>query len=790
MVAYLVRNDLGRRWRAVLLLALLIALVLATVLAAVAGGRRSSTAYLRYAATINGPDAMAQGDPEGLRQLASTDGVEATLPFELVAAFPAGTPEDEFFPLAVSLDARVPYEYLRSPVTEGRQADPTAPLEIAPSERTAERLGLEVGDSLPLVAWKPDPGGTESSLDGPPDGPAIELSVVGIVRDPGDIGSRATDVTLTFISPAFRDVYEPSEVGSIASGSLVVLDPGARLSTISEAASQLGVELDTSVSADVARRQVQPTMSAIATALYVFAAVAGIAGLATIAHAMHRVQQPVREDSPTLLALGVDRRARAARLAAPAALALLVGTPLGMAASIVASPRFPVGLARRAEPAPGIRVDLTVLLLGGAAALLVGLLVVAAGAELAVRRAERPPASRVSRIGRFAASAGAPAPVVTGLTFGGSSGAGSVRPAAVGGVMLGVLGLLAAIGFASSIDHLVGTPSLYGWGWDGNVAGAGMSHVGDDERAEVARRVIADQDLAAVGSGVFQLAVVIDEEPLFGTAVGALRGRIEPVVVRGRAPSGANEVALARDTLSTVRRDVGDVVDVTFDASTRAMQIVGVVSLPVSADGGASTVGAFLPREAIDALGFETCDEEMSCYENLLFRVAPGVELAEIVDRYTDDELETAVDLPAPPGEVERLTAVQGLPWFLAGFLALLATVAVAYAATTTVRRGGRDLAVLHGLGMTAAQLRTVIMFLVLSISGAGAVVGTALGVVVGRVVWRWTMASVSLPFAPKIPIAALLLIPLATIALAQLAASLSRHQAGRVRAAQLLRAE
>jgi hypothetical protein len=51
-------------------------------------------------------------------------------------------------------------------------------------------------------------------------------------------------------------------------------------------------------------------------------------------------------------------------------------------------------------------------------------------------------------------------------------------------------------------------------------------------------------------------------------------------------------------------------------------------------------------------------------------------------------------------------------------------------------------------------------------------------------------MTSVSLPFAPQTPIAALLLIPLATIALAQVAASLSRHQAGRVRTAQLLRAE
>lgn len=789
MVAYLVRNDLRRQWRSVLLLTVLVALVLGAVLASVAGARRSRTAYDRYAEQLAGPDAIADGDPAALAELGRTDGIAEMLPLDLLAAFPPDTSEDEFYPMAVSTDGAVPYEHLRSPVVHGRLPELTAPFEVAVSERTARRLDLEVGSVLPLVTYRPGPD-LFSRMDGPPDGPEVELTVVGVVRDPGDIGSRETDITLTFLTPAFREVQTVDEIGSIAASALMVLEPDASLATISAAAQDLDVNLDVSVSGDSARGQAQPTMVAIATALYVFAAVVGLAGAATLGHVMARLQQPGREDGPTLRALGVRPSARAIRVAAPAAVALTLGTVLGVMVAIAASPLFPIGLARRAEPDQGVDVDAAVIGAGAVAAIVLGVLVVAATSLLSVRRAETPRARRVSRIGHLAASAGAPPPLVTGLAFGGRRSAGAAGPAAIGGVTLGVLGLLSAIAFASSVDHLVDTPELYGWGWDGNVAGADLSDLEDEARAAVGERLLADPDLAAVGSGVFQLALRVDEEPTLATAVGVERGRIEPTVVRGRAPVADDEVALGRDTLHAVGKDVGDTVHVSLDGPARPLRITGVVALPVSSDGGTSTSGAYLPKAAATRLGFTTCGDEMSCYENVVFRVAPGADAQEMETRYANEDLDITVDLPTPPAEIERLTAVEDLPWFLAAFLALLATVATLYGATTAVRQHRRDLAVLRALGMTARHVREVVVVLVLALTSAGALLGGVLGIVVGRVVWRAVVTSMSLPFAPSTPLLAAILVPVAAVVLAQLVATTSRRAAARVPAALVLRAE
>ena len=148
------------------------------------------------------------------------------------------------------------------------------------------------------------------------------------------------------------------------------------------------------------------------------------------------------------------------------------------------------------------------------------------------------------------------------------------------------------------------------------------------------------------------------------------------------------------------------------------------------------------------------------------------------------------VDLPAPPAEIDRLTAVEDLPRYMAIFMAALAAAAISFATTTTVRQRRRDLAVLRVLGMTARHIRSVVVVLVLALTGFGALLGGVLGVIVGRQVWRAVMGSVSLPFSPSLPVAAVVLVPIAVVVLAQLVASSSRRAAGRTPAAVVLRTE
>ena len=787
MVAYLTSIEVRRRWRSLALIALLVAVVVGTVVASVAGARRSRTAFDRYLQELNPPHAMAFGEPEVLDRLDDAPGVEAALPIELAAIFPATGTED-FFPMAVSLDGRVPYAYLRYPVVEGRLTDPAAPLEVVLGERTSARLGAGVGDEISMLSLSGEAARqAEESGDFEPDGPELVFDVVGIVREPGDIGSRESDLTLTFLTPAFRQRYDAEQIGTIGEGSFVVMAEGGDTAALAESFSGEDLELDSSFSPEVARRQVNPTMRSIATGLLVFALVAGVAGVAAIAQALGRMHQSGAEDDAVLAALGVARRGRWARRLVPAGGAVAAGSGVGLVLAALASRWFPVGLARRAEPDPGFDLDGTVLLVGGALALAVGLGLTAWLAAAATRAATRPrPAGRVSRAARRAADSGAPSNAVTGLSLA-SGTPGAPGRAAMAGTALGVLGVVAALVFSASLDHLTASPRLYGWGWDANIAGADISHV--PAGAVDQRALLDDPDLAAVAEVVFQVGIYLDGTPDSGIVAHDVKGHVGPVIVEGDEPTGPDEVALGVDSLERIGKSVGDAVDVAIGEQVRTMRVVGITTLPVSQDGGSSTIGAFMRSDAASALDFD-CDEQSSCYQNVAVIAAPGVDIEVLRDRYSDPDADLAVDLPSPPGEIERLEAVEQLPRYLAVFLAVLAAVSVTYVSAMTVRRRRGDLAVLRVLGMTAADVRSVVTYQVLALTVSGAVVGAGLGVAVGRQVWRVIAADVSVPFAPRLPLAAVLLVPVATLALTQATASFSRRSAGRIKPAIALRTE
>ena len=789
MVAYLSRIEMRRRWRTLALLALLVALVMGTVLASVAGARRSRSSFDRYLAEVDIPQVIAFGDPAALAPISDLPFVVAAPALDIVAAQPVAAGE-AFIPLAVSLDGRIPRDYFRLPVVEGRRADPRQALEVDLGVRTARRLAVGVGDTLELQSYTPATALRLGSSDDPgPDGPRIGLRVVGIVRDPGDIGARESDITLTFLTPAFRDRYTHEQVGSLSHGVWVVLrHPGdAALLT---AAVGPEVQIDAGVSADQIRDQATPTMHTIATALAVFAAVAGLAGLAAIGYVVARLQRSGAGDDAVLGALGVGRRHRWGRSVVPAGIAVATGTVLGVGLAVLASPLFPIGLARLAEPAQGTDVDVLVLGVGATIALVSAVALVSVLGGLTVRPGAAAGGVQPGRLARRVAEVGAPPVIVTGVALAadGTRAGRSTSAWATGGVAVGVLGVLAAAVFAASVERLVHTPSLYGWGWDANLAGADLSNL--DEGRIALDEILADPDLDGVARLTFQIEATVDGTPVYAATLEALKGRVGPVMVEGREPTAANEIALGRDSLTTLGKAVGDSVEVDLGAGPQLLEVTGIVALPVDEDGGSSATGAFLAHPAVQLLGAPSCSGETSCVANLALRLAPEAHLPDVAARYEDRASGVAVNVPAPPGEVERLTAVERLPWYLAGFLALLAAVAVTHSAASAIHRRRRDLAVLRVLGMSAAQLRAVVATQVLTLTVAGVCLGEVLGVIAGRQVWRWVVDSVAFPFSPAIPLAALVLLPLATLGLTQVAATFSRRAAGRIRPALALRTE
>jgi hypothetical protein len=785
---YLTRIELRRHLAALAVLGLLTALVVAVVLAALAGAERTETAFDRYLDAMRSPQAAAFGEPEAMAELARLDAVEDSIDFELVAAFPKVTTGEDFYPLVASEDGKLLFERYRLPVVDGRLPRPDAALEVALSERTAERLELGVGDALELVTFTPE--GVEEGDLGAPDGPEIELRVVGVVRDPGDIGARDEDITMTFLTPAFRETYPDDEIGRVSDGAMIVSAPGHDVRDITEAMGP-AVEIDPTFSAEAFREQLDPTMRSLATALRVFAAVAALAGVVTVALAAARLQQSAATDDRSLGALGAGRAARWARLALPVALATTLGAVVGGTASVAASPVFPIGLARRADPDLGFAVDAVVVVAGTAAAVVLLLLTTTVTALAQRRRASRATGSlRASPWGRTAAAAGAPVQAVTGLTLAGGPTSGTSSIAA-GGALLGVLGVLAVLVFAASIERLRDEPELYGWPWDALVEGEDLSDLGDDPGVE--ELVVADRRVASAAAMYFQASVNLNGVPEYATTYRSVKGTLPgPAMVRGDVPVEADEVALGRDTLERLDLDIGDEVDLEMATGAARLRITGVVALPVSGDGGSLATGAFLSTAAIEPLGIERyCrGDDTPCTRKIALTLTDGTDPARFeADIEAADET-VDVTPPTPPPDIDRLTAVEHLPRYLAAFLAVLAATAIGFSTASTVRQRRRDLAVLRVLGMTAGHLRTVVAMLVAALTVTGSLVGLFLGVAVGRQVWRLIADAVAVPFAPALPVAALVLVPLATLVLAQVVATGGRRAASRTPAAVVLRTE
>ena len=149
------------------------------------------------------------------------------------------------------------------------------------------------------------------------------------------------------------------------------------------------------------------------------------------------------------------------------------------------------GLARRAEPDPGVRVDLPVLAIGILGATV--LLAVAIGlvARVALQRDQQAStsAARTSAVASRAAGLGASVSAVTGLRLALERGRGDrTTPVATAALAaaLGGIGVMATVVFASSLHHAVTTPSVYGWALDGVLVGSDNGDDLGEDRALIA----------------------------------------------------------------------------------------------------------------------------------------------------------------------------------------------------------------------------------------------------------------------------------------------------------------
>ena len=795
------RAEARRRWPVWVAVVVVIAVSGGLVLGALAGARRTHTAYDRLVEDTEAWDVLVNPNA----------GIESALQVDDVAALPGvadvgvvdgvgavlvteGPPTLGSGPLVLAArDDRVLVDFSRPRVVDGAIYDPADDTHVMVDDRVAEAHGLAAGDTVQvatgrleeLFAWEVAGGEGPAPLTPRP----VTVAAVVVPHD-SVVEDEAFAYGHVYLSPAFARAHE---LAPFFFGIAVQLDPGASVPELRRAVQALApdepIEFKTgeAVRDTVARGTLPHTI-----ALLLFAVVVGTAGLVVAGQATSRQLADLRADAPTLVAMGVDRSTL--RRAAIVRVAILVaaGTALALLLAVAVSPLFPLGVADRAEIDPGIDVDLAVLV-PGAALFAVALLAWSAGT---VRRTGRPvsrprPLARSGRFDRLVTSLSNPV-ATTGLRAAlpsASTGRGSASRGALAGLSLAVAAVAATVTFGAGIDHLVSTPPAYGWGWDAHVTLPSEDWQTPPE--EIMAR--ADASPAVTDWSVLTVdQVVLDDERIPAVGVDYRAGEVGPTILRGRAPTGPGEVVLGGRTMDVLGVGVGDTVRAAADG--RTLEVVGQAVFPglgtyPGADRTELGKGALFAVATLDEVG------EGFDFESVVLTAAPG-ELDVALDDLVGDQrsaLESeqieVFRSPALPADVLSLSRVRSTPLVIAGVLAVLGGVAFAFVLVSGVRGRRREIALLKTFGFRGRDIAGTVAWQATATALAACAVGIPLGIVAGRFGWSVLADVLGVGAGSRVPLR-LLALAAGVVAVANVLAVVPGLLAARTRPAPMLRAE
>jgi hypothetical protein len=791
-----VSAELRRRRGSCVALAALIGCFAGVALASTAGARRTDSAFERFRDEARARDLLVQASVDDLAmadEVAAALGRVKRLPVVAahteVALYGGFTDASEEFDRGIlsSIDGEFGSTIERPRILAGRWPRTDRPDEVALNEAAAADFAATVGERVALHTLSPEQFemivSGQQQFEGDFDGPELQFVVTGVVRFPEDVAADVADVSL-FASPAFHEKY----AGRVASfGTFLALrlgDPEAADDTtrqIRRLFPRSGTEvlIDT---AAVGTEQVGDAIRVLTVALLLIALSVALAGAIAGTQALNRQLQGLAGHQVTLAALGMTRRQRilatmwfAAPVAAgAAAVAVLV--------AVAASPLFPINLARRAEPDPGLHADWVVL---GAGVAVVVVVVLAAATvrgwkftretRLGAGSAARPRPGFAARVAaRLRLGPSGAAGIGIASAPGSSPAAVPFRPALVGSIV-GLASVVAAIVFAASLGRLTTEPARYGIPWD----------LATDLAVEQAREVAARDDIGDLAVLV-TANVVVEGDEAQGYALDVEKGDASFSMLEGRPPSDAAEIALGPDQLTRLNVTIGDRVSL-LDTSgqPRRLEVVGRVLVPDTND-YAFTAGAVLTPDGLDQV------RQSDGARQVVVNWRSGVDTAAARARLQRDYpyALSAYSRPGAPKEIANLARVKQLPWILAALLAVIGLAAIGHFLVTTVRRHGRDLAVLRSLGFTRRQVAATAHWQATILVLVAIAVGAPIGLLLGR--WTWSVVAgvhgvaqdVSIPLVPL-----LFLVP-ATLVVANVVAALPARAAGRVAPSNALRTE
>jgi hypothetical protein len=822
------RAAVRRSWRQAMVLALMGGLLGAVALGALAGARRTATAYGRYLASIHASDVFVNvpgklPDMPVMRPItliSSLPGVVSHAAYVGLNGLPVVHGRIDHSFLTNSLNGSLDGEYLsqdRMTVLAGRLPQLGSTTEIVLTPIIARLFGTGVGGTVKYV-YQP------LGADGQPTGRQFTRSyrVAAVGEVPPALVDQSDAVQGAILPPgATRQVlaeYFYAWIGlrlARGVGGIPALQADlARLARQVQRQENRSTHQNlpspsfTVSRSDVVRNQVQQAIRPEAIALSVFGAIAALAMVVLAGQGLSQMISRSAPDIAVIRALGATRAQAVLAAGLPGVIPVLGGAILAVAGAVAISPLAPVGPVRRYDPGRGIWADGLVHGAGGflIGVVLLGLLVVLA--IRSVRQSKGEAAVRPSAFARTAAAAGMPPSAVVGTRNALEPGSGA-RSVPVRSTLLGsiaaVTAVVSAVVFNASLAGLISHPARYGWNWDVVIqtqSGYGSFTPGAVNRLIHGQRAVAGWSEFAFG----QLPVDGRIVPVLG--IRRHLGAVQPPTTSGRPLSGNGQIELGTVTLGQLGKKIGDTVRIGTPPFARTVTITGTVTLPSFGVGGADHVslgrGAMLPEATLlAAVGAGSRPrgpaQSVPVYPSAVaIDLAPGtteVQRAQLIHRIV-----SANPDGTPGGSYELRHALAaavvnaghlgGQPLALALGLAAAAVLSLALTVLSLVRRRRQELALLKALGMTRGQVRVIIAWQTTLTLLIAIVIGGPLGIAGGRLAWQAFARSLGAVPVVEVPVLALIVGLAALVVAGNLLASVPAAAAARTRVAPGLRAE
>lgn len=799
--------------------ALLIGLLAGVVLAAVAGARRTETAYARYLDRAHAEDVVisefGRSNPQyqeildAVAALSSVEEVATTVP---LLALPHDR-EIRLRDFEAGVDDTFLYGVDRPKMVAGRLPDPDRPDEVFVNRVAARQLGLDVGDELELRALTTDEyyagGVADESL-----GEWRRFTVTGVGILPSEVVPIAPfdgSAAVVFTPAYLRD--HPGEESDYSYLHIRLRDgPGAvpefrrQLQGVLESTG-IPVQIVPFVDAGARQAKVERSIRPQARALLLFGALLAVVGVIVVGQLLARHLVLDEGQRRFLWGLGYTRR----QLLAVTALRLLVllagAAAVAVAVAVALSGQFPIGPAEFAEPDPGLAVDVPVLVLGASAIVAVFLAIGCVAVRRSLPRAGTGlagptpvGATRPSRLAGLLTEAGAPAAAVVGVRMALERGRGRTAVPVVGAVVATALALgavTAATTFGVNLQRLVTTPSLYGLAWDHGV-GNGFF---DMPVAQARPLLDGDPDVVAWSStDLGELSLAAGGRRLSVPAVGVdlFDSDVHPRVLRGRIVARSDEIVLGEATAEALGVDVGDrVTTVDLSGQEQRLRVVGTAVFPglgravfdsTDLAEGAVVRAALLEDRAVGS----------GRHSMYLVRYRDGVDQDAAAERLragfqainSDCQFRLCVVRDFTPAGIRNYRRVRSTPLLLSAALAVLALATLAITLVTSVRRRRRDFAILESVGFVRRQVAATTAWQATTVAVIALLAGVPLGVAGGRVLWTMFSDQIGVSVPPVTPTAYLVLVVPVTILTANLIAVVPGRLAARTSAARVLRSE